>query len=47
MKRFMELIDILSEFLDDKPCMTMFLTVYGKTLVSYLADIFEKTQCLK
>ena len=42
----MELFDILSEFLDDKPYMTLLLTVDGKALVSYLADIFEKLNVL-
>ena len=37
----MESFDILSEFLDDKPYMTLLLTVDDKALVSYLADIFE------
>ena len=37
-----KLFDILSELLDDKPYMTLLLTVDGKTLVSYLSDIFEK-----
>jgi len=46
LKRFMELFDILSEFLDDKPYMTLLLTVDGKALVSYLADIFEKLNVL-
>ena len=39
----MVLFDILSEFLDDKPYMTLLLTVVGKALVSYLADIFENS----
>ncbi|XP_042241793.1 protein ZBED8-like, partial [Homarus americanus] len=34
------------EFLDDKPYMTLLLTVDGKALVSYLADIFEKLNVL-
>ena len=42
MNRFMKLFDILSEFLDDKPCMTLLLPVDGKALASYSADIFEK-----
>ena len=42
----MVLFDILSEFLDDKPYMTLFLTVDGNALVSYLADLFEKLNVL-
>ena len=42
----MESFDILSEFLDDKPYMTLLLTVDGKAFVSYLSDIFEKLDVL-
>ena len=42
LKRFMELFNIFSEFLDDILYMTLLLTVDDKALVSYLADIFEK-----
>ena len=38
----MNLFDVL-EFLDDKPHMTLLLlTVGGKALASYLADMFKK-----
>ena len=42
----MESFDILSEFLDEKPCMILLLTVHGKALVSYLVDTFEKLNVL-
>ncbi|XP_014779215.1 protein FAM200A-like [Octopus bimaculoides] len=38
LKRFMELFDVLSDFLSDKPEMKH-LTVDGKTFVSYLTDV--------
>ena len=41
LKRFMELFDILSDFLNDKPEMKLLITVDGKAFVSYFADIFE------
>ncbi|GFW56762.1 SCAN domain-containing protein 3 [Trichonephila clavipes] len=44
LKRFMELFDTLSDFLNDKPEMKHLLTIDGKASVSYLADIFEKLQ---
>ena len=42
MKRIMKLFHILSEFLDNKPYMTLLFTVDGKALVSYLEEIFKK-----
>ncbi|GFV84572.1 SCAN domain-containing protein 3 [Trichonephila clavipes] len=42
LKRFMELFDTLSDFLNDKPEMKHILTIDGKAFVSYLADIFER-----
>ena len=42
----MELFDILSQFLDDKPYMTLLLTVDGKALASCLANIFYKLNVL-
>lgn len=42
LKRFMELFDLLSNFLSDKSEMKFLLTTDGKTLLSYLCDIFEK-----
>ncbi|XP_058019693.1 protein FAM200C-like isoform X3 [Ahaetulla prasina] len=46
LKRFMELFDVLSDFLSDKPEMKHLLTTDGKAFVSYLADIFEKLDTL-
>ncbi|XP_042909285.1 protein FAM200A-like [Parasteatoda tepidariorum] len=46
LKRFMELFDILSDFLSDKPKMKYLLTVDDKAFVSYSADIFEKLNIL-
>ncbi|GFX20645.1 protein FAM200A [Trichonephila clavipes] len=46
LKRFMELFDILSDFLNDKPEMKHLLTIDGKAFVSYLTDIFEKLNIL-
>lgn len=46
LKRFMELFDVLGEFLRDKPEMKNLLTTDGKAFVSYLADIFEKLNVL-
>ncbi|GFT39870.1 SCAN domain-containing protein 3 [Trichonephila clavipes] len=46
LKRFMELFDTLSDFLNDKPEMKHLLTIDGKAFVSYLADIFEKLNIL-
>ncbi|GFT72064.1 SCAN domain-containing protein 3 [Trichonephila clavipes] len=46
LKRFMELFDTLSNFLNDKPEMKHLLTIDGKTFVNYLADIFEKLNIL-
>ena len=46
LKRSMELFDILSVFLDDKPYITRLLTVDGRVLIIYLADIFEKLNVL-
>ncbi|XP_038674126.1 protein ZBED8-like [Scyliorhinus canicula] len=46
LKRFMELFDELSDFLSEKPEMKHLLTVDGKAVVSYLADIFEKLNVL-
>ncbi|GFW93852.1 SCAN domain-containing protein 3 [Trichonephila clavipes] len=46
LKRFMELFDTLSDFLNDKPEMKHLLTIDGKAFVSYLADIFEKLNLL-
>lgn len=46
LKRFMELFDVLSDFLSDKPEMKHLLTVDGKAFMSYLADIFEKLNML-
>ncbi|GFS77856.1 retrovirus-related Pol polyprotein from transposon 412 [Trichonephila clavipes] len=42
LKRFMELFDTLSDFLNDKPEMKPLLTIDGKAFVCYLSDIFEK-----
>lgn len=42
LKRFMELFDNISEFLNDKPEMKHLLTINGKAYMSYLTDIFEK-----
>ncbi|GFU29899.1 protein ZBED8 [Trichonephila clavipes] len=46
LKRFMELFDILSDFLNDKPEIKHLLTIDGKAFVSYLADIFAKLNIL-
>ncbi len=46
LKRFMELFDIISDFLNGKPEMNLLLTVDGKAFVSYLTDIFEKLNML-
>ncbi|XP_029635067.1 SCAN domain-containing protein 3-like [Octopus sinensis] len=46
LKRFMELFDVISDFLSDKPEMKHLLTVDGKAFVSYLTDIFEKLNML-
>ncbi|GFV86800.1 SCAN domain-containing protein 3 [Trichonephila clavipes] len=46
LKRFMELFNTLSEFLNDKLEMKLLLTIDGKAFVSYLADIFEKLSIL-
>ncbi|GFV82457.1 SCAN domain-containing protein 3 [Trichonephila clavipes] len=46
LKRFMELFDTLSDFLNDKPEMKHLLTIDGKAFVSYLADILEKLNIL-
>lgn len=46
LKRFMELFDVLSEFLNDKPEMTLLKSVDGQAFVSYLTDIFEKLNML-
>ena len=42
----MELFDILRQFLDEEPYMTLLLTVDGEALVSYLTDILEKLDVL-
>ena len=42
----MELFNILSDFLNDKPEMKLLLTVDGKAFISYLAYIFEKLNML-
>jgi hypothetical protein len=42
----MELFDILSEFLNDKPEMKLLQTVDGEAFVSYLTDIFEEPSML-
>ncbi|GFX74790.1 SCAN domaincontaining protein 3like [Trichonephila clavipes] len=42
----MELLDTLSDFLNNKPEMKHLLTIDGKAFVSYLADIFEKLNIL-
>lgn len=42
LKRFMELFDVLNEFLIDKCEMKLLSTTEGKAFVSYLTDIFEK-----
>ncbi|XP_026475540.1 protein ZBED8-like [Ctenocephalides felis] len=46
LNRFMQLFDVLSEFLNDKPEMKILLTIDGKAFVSYLTDIFEKLNIL-
>ncbi|GFW85386.1 SCAN domain-containing protein 3 [Trichonephila clavipes] len=46
LKRFMDLSDTVSDFLNDKPEMKHLLTIDGKAFVSYLADIFEKLNIL-
>ncbi|XP_017888660.1 protein ZBED8-like [Ceratina calcarata] len=46
LRRFMELIDNLSDFLGDKPEMKFLLTTDSKAYVSYLADIFDKLNIL-
>jgi hypothetical protein len=38
----MELFDILSVFLNDKPEMKLLQTLVGQAFVSYLTDFFEK-----
>ena len=40
----MEQFDVLSDFLNDKPEMKHLLTADGKAVVSYLANIVEKTE---
>ena len=47
LNRFMELFDVLSDFLSDKPEMKYLVSVDGKAFVSYLSDIFEKLNILK
>ncbi|XP_026475534.1 protein ZBED8-like [Ctenocephalides felis] len=46
LNRFMQLFDVLSEFLNDKPEMKILLTIDGKAFVGYLTDIFEKLNIL-
>jgi hypothetical protein len=46
LKRFMELFDILSDFLSSRPDMKFLMTVDGRAFVSYLTDIFEKLNIL-
>ena len=46
LKRFMDLYNVLSDFLSDKPEMKHLQTVDGKAFVSYLTDIFEKLNLL-
>ncbi|XP_029641238.1 uncharacterized protein LOC115216179 [Octopus sinensis] len=46
LKKFMELFDVLSDFLSDKLEMKHLLTVDGKAFVSYLTDIFGKLNML-
>ncbi|XP_036357568.1 MAM and LDL-receptor class A domain-containing protein 2-like [Octopus sinensis] len=46
LKRFMELFEVLSDFLSDKPEMKHLLTIDGKAFVSYLTDSFEKLNML-
>ncbi|XP_071041770.1 protein FAM200C-like [Parasteatoda tepidariorum] len=46
LKRFMELFDILSDFLSDKPKMKYLSTIDDKAFVSYSVDIFEKLNIL-
>jgi hypothetical protein len=42
----MELFDILSEFLNDKPELELLQTVDGQAFVGYLTEIFEKLNML-
>ncbi|GFY05842.1 hypothetical protein TNCV_4405091 [Trichonephila clavipes] len=44
LKRFMDLHDVLSDFLSDKPEMK---TVDGEAFVNYLTDTFEKTKSVE
>ncbi|CAI9734345.1 Hypothetical predicted protein [Octopus vulgaris] len=46
LKRFMELFDVVSDFLSDVTEMNRLLTVDGKAFVSYSRDIFEKLNVL-
>lgn len=42
----MELLDVLSDFLSDKPEMKHLLTIDGKAFVNYLTDVFLKLNIL-
>ena len=46
LKKFMDLYDVLSDFLSDKSEMKHLLTVDGKAFVSYFKNIFEKQNML-